>query len=142
MEGDEPLPWFRGGLSFECTQCGDCCSGPSQGFVWVDDSEIAAIAAVMGMSDRIDEFERKFVRDVRGRKSLVEYSDGDCIFLDPALRRCTVYAARPLQCRSWPFWEKNLAAPRSWAAAAAVCPGCNRGQRYDLVQITTLKTAP
>ncbi|MFG0335929.1 MAG: YkgJ family cysteine cluster protein, partial [Maioricimonas sp. JB049] len=37
-------PWYRDGLQFSCTQCGNCCTG-SPGYVWVTEEEIAAIAA-------------------------------------------------------------------------------------------------
>jgi len=36
-------PWYRDGLSFSCTQCGNCCSGP-EGYVWVDEEELVQIA--------------------------------------------------------------------------------------------------
>ena len=39
----EDGPWYRYGLSFECTQCGNCCTG-GPGFVWVEEEEIRAIA--------------------------------------------------------------------------------------------------
>ena len=81
-EHRQTLPWYRAGLAFECTGCGNCCSGPQTGFVWVDQEEIESIAQKIGMQDDLDQFERKFVRDVGARRSLVEYSDGDCIFLD------------------------------------------------------------
>jgi uncharacterized protein len=135
MSEPPELPWYSGGLSFECTQCGNCCSGPSTGFVWVDESEWNAIAIAIGMSDRMDEFERKFTRRVGNRTSLVEYSDGDCIFLDPETRGCSVYDARPLQCRTWPFWQSNLESPKDWALTAKGCPGCNHGKLYSLEAI-------
>jgi len=76
------------------TGCGNCCSGPASGFVWVNDEEIQSLANKLGMTDT-DAFERKFVRRVGNRKSLVEYSDGDCIFLDPRLQsRPTLFATR------------------------------------------------
>ena len=37
-------PWYADGLQFECTQCGDCCTG-APGYVWVNKSEIEALAA-------------------------------------------------------------------------------------------------
>jgi uncharacterized protein len=40
-------PWFKDGLHFTCTQCGKCCGG-KPGYVWVNDEEIAAIAAFLG----------------------------------------------------------------------------------------------
>jgi Fe-S-cluster containining protein len=123
--------WYRSGLAFECTGCGNCCSGPGQGFVWIQDEEIARMATALGIED-IDAFERQFVRRIGIRKSLVEYADGDCIFLDPQSRRCMVYEARPVQCRTWPFWESNLTSPKAWARAAKDCPGCNRGTLYSL----------
>ncbi len=133
---DRSTPWYHEGLSFECSQCGNCCSG-APGYVWVEDWEIQALAREMGMEDQVDDFERKFVRQVGDRKSLVEYPDGDCIFLDPQNRGCTVYGSRPIQCRTWPFWDSNLKSPSSWSKAAKNCPGCNQGKLHSLVQIET-----
>jgi len=133
LSPDEEV-WYRGGLAFECTGCGNCCSGPSQGYVWVDEAEIESISRQIGIDD-LDAFERQFVRRVGARKSLVEYSDGDCIFLDPQTRGCMVYASRPKQCRTWPFWTNNLASPQTWARTAKGCPGCNQGRLYSLGEI-------
>ena len=135
MDKPSEALWYRAGLAFECTGCGHCCSGPQNGFVWVDDTEIAALAEHIGMGDDIDGFERKFVRRVGPRKSLIEYSDGDCIFLDPQSRNCSVYTSRPTQCRTWPFWSSNLASPNRWGAIARDCPGCNRGRVYSVEEI-------
>jgi len=125
-------PWYRDGLAFECTGCGDCCSG-APGFVWVDESEIAALAIEMRMS--VDDFEHKFVRQVGMQKSLVEYPDGDCIFLDPDTRKCTVYTARPTQCRTWPFWSSNLRRKSDWRQTCEICPGSGKGKLYSLSEI-------
>lgn len=129
------LPWYSEGLSFECTQCGNCCSGPGTGFVWVNEEEIVQIAKAIGMENDLEEFERKFTRRVGTRVSLVEYSDGDCIFLEPTLRNCTVYEARPSQCRTWPFWASNIKSPKTWQQTASQCPGCNQGTLYSVEQI-------
>ena len=68
MEGkDSAKPWYSGGLRFQCTQCGDCCTG-SEGFVWVNKAEIAALAIRTGLT--VSEFEEQYVRLVGIRKSL------------------------------------------------------------------------
>jgi len=139
LEYRPSLPWYRAGLAFECTGCGNCCSGPQTGFVWVDQEEIESIAQKIGMQDDLDRFERKFVRNVGARRSLVEYSDGDCIFLDPKTRGCSVYEVRPKQCRTWPFWPSNLESPSKWGQAAKSCPGCNKGKLYTLEQIDRIQ---
>ena len=41
------IPWYVAGLAFECQQCGGCCSGPAEGFVWATDAEIAAVAGTL-----------------------------------------------------------------------------------------------
>src|SRR5262245_21735663 len=71
------LPWYRGGLQFTCTQCGDCCTG-APGHVWVTDEEITALAALVG--EDVEAFEDKYVRRVGARKSLREFPNGDCVF--------------------------------------------------------------
>lgn len=69
--------WYRDGLSFECTECGACCSG-EPGYVWVNKDEVQALASSLQMD--VESFRDKFVRRVGSRFSLIEYSDGDCIF--------------------------------------------------------------
>ena len=125
-------PWYKDGLRFECTQCGACCSG-EPGYVWVSDEEIEALANHMGLE--VGAFERKFVRELGSDKSLIEYPDGDCILLDPVTRKCQVYEARPVQCRTWPFWDSNLAKRKDWKETCEVCPGAGTGQLYTLEQI-------
>jgi len=125
-------PWFKDGLRFECTQCGDCCTG-APGYVWVNKEEIHQIAELVGMS--VPAFEEKFVRKVGVRKSLIEYENGDCVFFDTVARKCTVYEARPRQCRTWPFWDSNVRTEEAWQQTCEVCPGSGKGKLYQLDQI-------
>ena len=54
------VPWYKKGLKFECTQCGNCCTG-APGFVWVNKAEIDAMAGELGIAS-VEEFENKYVR--------------------------------------------------------------------------------
>ncbi len=126
-------PWYADGLKFKCTQCGDCCTG-APGYVWVNKQEVEAIAATIGVED-IEEFERLYVRKVGIRKSLKEFPNGDCVFFDTEERGCTVYSARPRQCRTWPFWDSNLRTEQAWQETCEVCPGSGKGKLYKLRQI-------
>jgi Fe-S-cluster containining protein len=125
-------PWFQDGLRFECTQCGNCCTG-APGFVWVNRHEIETLARHLGTS--VEDFEARFVRQVGIRKSLIEYDNGDCVFFDNAARKCTVYEARPGQCRTWPFWQSNVRTKKAWDATCAVCPGSGQGKLYPAEHI-------
>lgn len=127
-------PWYKDGLRFECTQCGACCSG-DPGYVWVDDQEILGMAKEMDLS--VNEFESQFIRCIGPDKSLKEYPDGDCILLDPETRHCTVYGARPIQCRTWPFWDSTVQRKKDWKETCEVCPGAGKGKLYTLEQIET-----
>ena len=98
-------PWYRDGLAFTCTRCGDCCTG-APGYVWVTIDEMRQIAEFRG--ETVESFSERFVRLVDDRFSLIEKPGGDCIFWDKQAG-CTVYDARPDQCRTWPFWPENLA---------------------------------
>lgn len=129
---DADAPWYREGLQFTCSQCGDCCSG-APGYVWVNGEEIAAMAARRAMP--VDEFEEIYVRRVGVRRSLKEFRNGDCALLDRETRKCSVYQDRPRQCRTWPFWDSNLKSPKTWQETCDVCPGAGAGRLYQLEEI-------
>jgi Fe-S-cluster containining protein len=116
--------WYQQGLHFECTRCGNCCKG-EPGTVLVSDDEIAELAAATDLATH--EFREVYTRTLGGGAvSLREKRSGGCVFFDPA-RGCSVYAARPRQCRSWPFWAGVLASAESWQSEAESCPGMGRG---------------
>jgi Fe-S-cluster containining protein len=125
--------WYKDGLRFKCTQCGDCCTG-APGYVWVNQAEVDALAAEIGEED-VEKFEDTYVRKVGIRRSLREFPNGDCVFFDTEARKCTVYGARPRQCRTWPFWDSNLKSPEAWAETCEVCPGSGKGKLYQIDKI-------
>ena len=117
-------PWYHEGLRFQCTGCGNCCTG-QPGYVWVNKGEIEALAGAVGLA--VPEFEETFVRRVGRRRSLKELPNGDCVLFDSLTRRCRVYEVRPRQCCTWPFWESNVRGPEDWEETCRVCPGSGRG---------------
>ena len=125
-------PWYTDGLRFECSQCGDCCTG-APGFVWVSQAEIDAIAEEVGMAS--EQFEETYVRKIGARRSLREFPNGDCVFFDTENKGCQVYGARPIQCRTWPFWDSNLKSEKSWKETCEECPGSGAGKVYSLEEI-------
>jgi Fe-S-cluster containining protein len=127
-----PQPWYAPGLNFTCTQCGHCCTG-APGFIWVDETELRAIAEFRKVSyGDVKYFDAKVVGE---RTSLREHANGDCVYLDAKTRRCTIYPVRPKQCRTWPFWTSNLESPESWQAVQQTCPGAGHGAFVSLEEI-------
>ncbi len=131
--------WYADGLRFECTQCGNCCTGPP-GYVRVNDEELAAIAAALDLT--VAQVEAQFTRPLGNLRSLTEKRTEygfDCVFLDrdsqPGKTLCRVYLARPAQCRTWPFWPENLLHPRDWQRAARTCPGIDHGPLIPIESI-------
>jgi Fe-S-cluster containining protein len=87
------------------------------------------------MSMTVSDFEAEFTRKVGRARSLTEYDNGDCVLLDRDTRKCSVYEARPIQCRTWPFWDSTLDKKKSWKETCEVCPGAGKGRVYTLEQI-------
>jgi len=128
----ERQPWYADGLRFRCTQCGQCCRG-APGNVWLTEREAAALAAQLGLTP--EAFRRRYTRRRKWHGiRLAEKANLDCIFYRPD-GGCTVYALRPRQCRTWPFWRRVLASPATWAEAARDCPGIDRGRLYRREEI-------
>jgi len=134
--------WYEDGLCFACTQCGNCCTGPP-GAVWFTDDEGRGMAEKLGIG--IDSFYRQYARKIGSKWSLTErLVDGkyDCILLDRTTPKpsCSVYEARPSQCRSWPFWSENLKSREAWdrAKEKTPCPGMDTGPLIPVEAIRVL----
>jgi Fe-S-cluster containining protein len=132
--------WYEQGLRFECTQCGQCCSG-SSGTVEFTPEEARGMASILGLT--YQEFmDRYAVR--RGPtwilREVPSEEDGyDCVLLareaETGLTRCTVHRERPMQCRTWPFWPENLKSARTWRQAGRECEGIDRGAAVSYREI-------
>lgn len=128
-------PWYAAGLRFGCTASGHCCRNHGQyAYVYLTEVEVGALAAHLGIEPAA--FQERFC---------VEDEGWTCLRMDapacPSLAddgRCGVYAARPVQCRTWPFWEENLKDAERWHGAARVCPGIGRGRRYAAREIAAI----
>ena len=97
------------GFSFDASACercgGKCCTGES-GYIWIDESEIAALAVKFEISPA--ELKRTYLDKIGAKFSVKEkpFEGGlSCVFFDEAQRNCGIYELRPKQCRSFPFWE-------------------------------------
>jgi Fe-S-cluster containining protein len=128
-------PFYADGLRFGCERCSSCCRH-DPGFVFLTRSDAETLAAQQMMG--YNEFVLAFCRwipaaDGSDWLSLREKSDYDCVFWAEA--GCSVYEARPIQCRSFPFWESVVQNAEAWAATGAGCPGIGRGERRAAAEI-------
>jgi Fe-S-cluster containining protein len=133
-------PWYSCGLHFGCIQCGRCCSGPDEGYIWVTKEEAELIADFLKIT--VGQLNKKYLRRVGLRRTIIEEpASKDCIFLRNLgdAKICLIYPVRPSQCRIWPFWPCNLINPNSWNAAAGRCPGINRGRFYGVEEIDRIR---
>lgn len=121
--------FFDAGIRFECRRCGSCCTG-APGIVRINAAEIDTVAAYLGLpASRVMDTHISIHGDgYRVR----ETADGRCLFFENG---CQVYAVRPLQCRTFPFWFANLRSETRWAAIRRQCPGIGTGRLYVKTEI-------
>ena len=83
---------------YQCQRCTNCCRWP--GLVRVDDQDISALAANLGLSehDFIQHYTR--LRPQRDGLALIDKGNGECIFLEE--RDCAVQSVKPAQCSGFP----------------------------------------
>jgi Fe-S-cluster containining protein len=122
------------GLRFECTACGKCCSNHNEhDFVFLTAQDIAGASRTLKLARK--EFLGRYTQRSQGDRVLKSRGDR-CVFLEPD-GLCRIYEARPLQCRTFPFWPENLN-PRTWNKTIAMdCPGVGRGKRVPRRRIET-----
>jgi Fe-S-cluster containining protein len=122
-------PWYAAGLRFECKpDCGACCTNHDDyAYVYLVGDDLTRLAALLELSP--DAFAQRYTEIEEGERFL-RMDDPACPFLDGS--RCTVYEARPRQCRTFPFWDESLASRARWRGMSKFCPGIGKGERHSL----------
>jgi Fe-S-cluster containining protein len=119
---------YKKGLSFECQGCNYCCS-VEPGYVFLSQEDLDNLSSHFQISQ--NEFIEKYCRKVDlgfgYRISLLEKENYDCIFLTQ--KGCSCYGARPLQCRTYPFWPAIVESESSWKTESLSCPGIGKGSK-------------
>ncbi|MDR1868907.1 MAG: YkgJ family cysteine cluster protein [Treponema sp.] len=127
--------FFSAGLKFSCKRCSACCRYEA-GFVYLSKNDMEKLTGELKTdSENFIKSYCRWVTDRRGKEvlSLREKGNKDCIFWDKC---CKIYDARPLQCRTFPFWESIVSSAQSWEIAASGCPGMNSGKLHTGKAIT------
>ncbi|MBN2717445.1 MAG: YkgJ family cysteine cluster protein [Deltaproteobacteria bacterium] len=132
MMSERDEQFYKDGLRFDCTGCGNCCkTHDDYAYVYLSHQNIEDISATLGMT-HIDFLNAHCANDEYGNVHLTMIK-GNCNFLKN--NRCTVYGTRPSQCSAWPFWSENLNAETWNGEVADCCPGVNQGRLYTREEI-------
>ena len=124
--------WYAGGLRFACTQCGNCCRNHGDyAFVYLAEADVRAIAEHLGLAR--GEFLERHCERSDGWITL-RMDAPACPFLD-SQQRCSIYAVRPMQCRTWPFWTENLERAVWEGPVRSCCPGIGQGELVPATEI-------
>ncbi|WP_186441113.1 YkgJ family cysteine cluster protein [Desulfamplus magnetovallimortis] len=87
-----------------CRDCHALCCRGKSGNIWINREEMINISSLLNLNP-IDAMQNFFEK--RDNRLLIrEQFDGKefrCLFLDNN-QKCSIYKARPAQCRSFPFW--------------------------------------
>ena len=123
-------------LRFHCTGCGVCCSGDPDYYVFLSARESESIRRHLGLTLRW--FKRRYLRRTpQGELVINNQGGGRCVFLDKD-NRCAIYAVRPLQCRTYPFWPEVVRTRAMWRSEAGRCEGIDHGQVIPVARIRAL----
>ena len=97
---------YEKGIKFKCQGSSKCCvSRGTYGFVYLSEKDLKKISYFLKIKTEI--FKKKFCQYTNKFLHLKEVNkNGNCIFLKE--KKCTIYNARPTQCRTWPFWAENM----------------------------------
>lgn len=126
-------PFYSEGIRFECQGSGKCCTSHGEfGFVFLTLEDRRRFAEHLGLSTSA--FTKTFCEMKDGVWHLKEDpAQPDCMFLKN--KKCSVYEARPTQCRTWPFWPEVMNA-KSWKAEVEnFCPGIGKGRVWPKEEI-------
>ncbi len=90
-----------------CNTCGGrCCIGES-GNIWINPQEVLNLSKFLNLElDKVfDDFLEKRGYKYSIKELRLSKDNFACVFFDLDKKQCSIYEARPSQCRTFPFWD-------------------------------------
>lgn len=125
--------FYEQGIRFECQGSGKCCTSHGEfGFVFLTKEDRNRMAKHLNIS--LSDFQARHCDQTQGVWHLKEDpKKPDCMFLKS--KQCSIYEARPSQCRTWPFWPEVMNAKAWKSEVANFCPGIGKGRIWSKAEI-------
>jgi len=115
--------FYKDGIQFQCQGSGKCClSRGSYGFVYLTAKDLRRLARFFKLTPK--EFKSQYCEESEGHLHLRD-PQKDCEFLEN--KKCSIYEARPTQCRTWPFWPENMNSKAWREDVVGFCAGVGKG---------------
>ncbi len=109
-------------IRFECQpDCFKCCLKP--GAIFFDADDIRRISKFLNCSPT--KLKSDYLENEDGQWLINVDADNPCPFLNR--QGCSIHAAKPEQCRTYPFWREILSSKKRWVSEAELCPGIGLG---------------
>jgi Fe-S-cluster containining protein len=114
-------------MRFECQSgCTACCE--QQGFVYLTEEDIPRLAGYVKLA--VAAFEERYVYRTKNLRRLRVPRHAQCEFLKEG--GCSVHPAKPLQCRTFPYWPELVGNKKNWAKTGTWCPGIGQGELVNI----------
>lgn len=108
---------------FQCQPgCTECCT--QEGDVWMTGDDAERAAKLLDVTP--EDFREAYCETAAGELRLTTPEDGHCHFLLEGA--CAIHQAKPVQCRTFPFWTENVKNKRTWKNLSRFCPGIGVGE--------------
>lgn len=127
---------YKEGIKFECQGSSNCCiSRGTYGYVYLSKKDIFKLSKFMNL--KFKNFVNLYCDKTDGFIHFKEKNkDGKCQFLDK--KKCSIYKARPTQCRTWPFWGENMNTKKWNKEISKFCPGIDKGKLFTQKNINRI----
>jgi uncharacterized protein len=104
-------------IRFSCLRCGACCK---VGFIYLKKGEADTMARSLAMP--VTQFKKKYTTWLLWLGRALRWTDeGGCVFMKD--EKCSIYEARPEQCRTWPYWKRIIQNREDLLRARTYCKG-------------------
>lgn len=122
--------FYSEGIRFKCQECGSCCD-IEDGVVYLTSKDMINISAFLNLDLEI--FRKKYTSKTEdGFTEIKDTHPSICIFHKN--NKCSIYPARPIQCRLYPFWSTLM--KKETVFFKEKCPGIGKGDLVNFDKIT------